>query len=80
MATTDIVVPLSMWEQDDKQGSIVVWLYPEGAQVKAGDVIAEILVEKVTFELEAPASGVLHISTPVEVTLDKGDVVGTITQ
>jgi pyruvate/2-oxoglutarate dehydrogenase complex dihydrolipoamide acyltransferase (E2) component len=80
MTTTDIVVPLSMWDQDDKQGSIVVWLYADGARVNKGDVIAEILVEKVTFELEAPESGILHITTPAEVTLDKGDVVGTITQ
>lgn len=80
MATIDIKVPLDMWEEDDKSGSIVHWLYGHGARVNEGDVIAEILVEKVTFELEAPATGVLHISTPAEVALSMGDIIGTITK
>ncbi len=80
MATTDITVPLDLWEEDDKSGSIVLWLYADGAHVNKGDVIAEILVEKVTLELEAPASGTLHIKTQPEISLDKGDVVGTITE
>jgi pyruvate/2-oxoglutarate dehydrogenase complex dihydrolipoamide acyltransferase (E2) component len=69
-----------MWDEDDKSGSIVHWLYGQGARVVQGEVIAEILVDKVTFELEAPASGILHISTPVEVALVMGDVIGTITK
>ncbi len=75
---TDVTVPLDLWDEDDKTGSIVLWLYPDGAQVQQGQLIAEILVEKVTLELEAPASGTLKIKVAPEVVVNKGDVVATI--
>ena len=75
---TEVRVPDQLWAEDDKTGSIVVWLYPDGAHVNQGDVIAEILVEKVTLELEAPASGKLTIKVQPEIPVDKGDIVATI--
>jgi pyruvate/2-oxoglutarate dehydrogenase complex dihydrolipoamide acyltransferase (E2) component len=75
---TEVRVPLDLWAEDDKTGSIVVWLYPDGAAVKEGDLIAEILVEKTTLELYAPATGTLTISVEPEVVIDKGELVATI--
>jgi pyruvate/2-oxoglutarate dehydrogenase complex dihydrolipoamide acyltransferase (E2) component len=75
---TDVIVPPDLWDEDDKTGSIVLWLYPDGARVEQGQLIAEILVEKVTLELEAPASGTLKIKVAPEVVVNKGDVVATI--
>lgn len=75
---TDVAIPNDLWEEDGKTGSIVMWLYPDGAQVKEGQLIAEVLVEKVTLELEAPATGTLRIKVEPEVVVDKGDVVATI--
>lgn len=75
---TEVTVPLDLWDEDDKTGSIVMWLYPDGAKVTQGQLIAEILVEKVTLELEAPATGTLRIAVEPEVVVNKGDVVGTI--
>lgn len=76
--TTEVRVPADLWDEDDKTGSIVLWLYADGASVKQGDVIAELLVEKVTLELEAPASGTLRIRVEPEVVVNKGDVVAVI--
>jgi pyruvate/2-oxoglutarate dehydrogenase complex dihydrolipoamide acyltransferase (E2) component len=76
--TTEVRIPADLWDEDDKTGSIVLWLYADGAQVKQGDVIAELLVEKVTLELEAPASGTLHIRVEPEVVVNKGDIVAVI--
>jgi pyruvate dehydrogenase E2 component (dihydrolipoamide acetyltransferase) len=42
-----------------KVGSVAQWKVAEGASVKAGTVIAEIMTEKITSQLEAPAAGVL---------------------
>jgi pyruvate/2-oxoglutarate dehydrogenase complex dihydrolipoamide acyltransferase (E2) component len=75
---TEVRVPLDLWAEDDKTGSIVVWLYPDGAAVKEGDLIAEILVEKTTLELYAPVSGILQINVEPEVVIDKGELVATI--
>jgi len=76
--TTEVRIPADLWDEDDKTGSIVLWLYADGAQVKQGDVIAELLVEKVTLELEAPASGTLRIRVEPEVVVNKGDIVAVI--
>jgi transketolase len=36
------------------------WLVPAGARVEAGDSVVEIEAEKASYEVEAPASGILH--------------------
>ena len=78
MASVEIRVPDNLWDDRDKTGSIVLWLYKEGAVVKEGDVIAEMLFEKATLELPAPASGKLHIAVEAEVPVALGDLIGSI--
>jgi pyruvate/2-oxoglutarate dehydrogenase complex dihydrolipoamide acyltransferase (E2) component len=75
---TELRVPEGLWAEDDKSGSIVVWLYADGAEVKAGDTLAELMVEKVTFEIDAPASGTLRIHVEPEVPVEKGALLATI--
>ena len=75
--TTEVRVPLDLWDLE-RSGSIVLWLYPDGAAVKAGELIAELLVEKTTVELEAPATGTLRIKVQPEVEIDRGDLVAVI--
>jgi pyruvate dehydrogenase E2 component (dihydrolipoyllysine-residue acetyltransferase) len=42
------------------EGSLGRWLVAAGSRVEAGDPIVEITAEKASYEVEAPASGVLH--------------------
>jgi len=42
------------------EGSIERWLKLEGNQVKKGEPLVEILTEKLNFQYEAPASGILR--------------------
>ncbi len=70
---TDVIIPPDFWQEDDPSGSTVIWLFDEGAKVRQGEVIAEILVEKVTLELEAPASGRLKRLVEAESVVNKGD-------
>ena len=74
----EVRVPLDLWPEDDKTGSIMVWLYPDGASVKEDDLIAEILVEKTTLELYAPTSGTLKIAVESDIVIDRGQLVATI--
>jgi pyruvate dehydrogenase E2 component (dihydrolipoamide acetyltransferase) len=43
-----------------KTGSVVQWLKKEGEPVKKGEPIVEVLSEKVTCDVEAPAEGILR--------------------
>ncbi|PZU48159.1 MAG: biotin attachment protein [Sphingomonas sp.] len=75
---TDVIIPDDLWEEDSETGSTLLWLYDNGTQVVAGQVIAEVLVEKVTLELEAPSSGTLRIRVEPESVVNRGDVVAVI--
>jgi pyruvate dehydrogenase E2 component (dihydrolipoamide acetyltransferase) len=58
---TNVILPALGMAQDS--GTIVQWLKAEGDQVRQGEPVAEIQTDKVTVELEAPATGTLaHIS------------------
>ncbi len=43
-----------------KTGSIVQWFKREGEKVQKGEPIVEVLSEKVTYDVEAPAAGILR--------------------
>jgi pyruvate/2-oxoglutarate dehydrogenase complex dihydrolipoamide acyltransferase (E2) component len=54
-------------------GAVGTWLVSEGDEVKAGQVIAEIVTEKITYDLEAEAAGtVLKILLEEEVEVPVG--------
>lgn len=59
-----------------KTGSVVQWFKKEGEQVEKGEPIVEVLSEKITYDVEAPAAGVLRkilaeegMDLPVDATL-----------
>jgi len=43
-----------------KEGTVTQWFKKEGDMVKKGEPIVEVLSEKATYEVEAPASGILR--------------------
>lgn len=74
--SNEVRIP-DIWEEDE-EGVITAWLVDDGAEVESGDTLAEIMVQKVQYELEAPFSGVLNIAKDVDETVEKGDVIATI--
>ena len=42
-----------------KKAKLAKWHFKEGEPVKKGDIVCEIQTEKVSFQVEAPASGIL---------------------
>ena len=55
-----------------------MWFFEDGDSVSEGDTLCEVMVEKSTFEIEAPASGMLTIAVQAEVPLNKGDTIARI--
>lgn len=74
---TDITVPTGLWNDSD-EAAISAWLYADGDTVTEGAIIAEIMVEKSSFELTAPVSGTLHIAVAAETPVTAGEIVGRI--
>jgi pyruvate dehydrogenase E2 component (dihydrolipoamide acetyltransferase) len=65
---TNVIMPALELAQET--GKVLKWLKNPGDSVKKGEPIVEIETDKVTVEVEAPASGVLR-----EVSAQPGDVV-----
>ena len=66
---TSVIMPALELAQET--GKVLRWLKAPGESVRKGEPIVEIETDKVTVEVEAPASGVLR-----DVSAQAGDVVG----
>lgn len=74
---TEIRIPDHLWDGDEET-VITAWLASDGAVVKEGALIAEIMTAKVQHEITAPASGTLSILKQQDEVAAKGDVIGQI--
>jgi pyruvate/2-oxoglutarate dehydrogenase complex dihydrolipoamide acyltransferase (E2) component len=75
---TEVKVPQDLWQDDSMEAVITNWLASDGATVRKGVLIAEIMVEKSQFEVTAPADGILTITKQANDIVRKGDVIGKI--
>ncbi len=60
------------------EGTVLQWHYQDGERVEQGVVLVTIETDKATYDLEAPASGVLHISVSERQEVAVGTVIGEI--
>jgi pyruvate dehydrogenase E2 component (dihydrolipoamide acetyltransferase) len=59
----------------------VRWFKKEGSKIKLGEPVVELETDKVNYELDAPAGGVLlKIVAPVDAEVPVGDPLGCIGQ
>ena len=72
----DIIIADNLW--DEGEAAISAWLYADGDRVAAGAIVAELMVEKTTMEVIAPAAGTLHILVAAEEPVAKGQMVARI--
>lgn len=65
--------------KDTDEGVVVVWFKQVGSQIKAGETLLEVQMEKVSFDVEAPVSGrLVEIKTPKDEIVETGQVVAVI--
>jgi pyruvate dehydrogenase E2 component (dihydrolipoamide acetyltransferase) len=82
--TTEVVLPRLGLTQDE--GTVVRWLKAEGSGVTKGEPLFELMTDKATLEVEAPASGVLlrilvaegstvPVATPIALIGESGEAI-----
>jgi len=59
-------------------GKIVEWKKNEGEKVQEKEVLLVVETEKITYDVESPATGILHIIAPVESEIPVSEVIGII--
>lgn len=70
-------VPMDAWDGDN-EAAVTQWFFNNGAQVKQGALLAEIMLDKATIEISAIADGTLTIVAPIETVVQRGDLLATI--
>lgn len=75
---TKIIIEQDLWDED-QEGVITAWLFDDGDQISTGDVVADVMVEKVQHEVLSSGTGTLEILKEVEQVINKGDAIGEVT-
>lgn len=75
MATQIIMPKLGMAMTE---GTVVKWLKQDGEEVSKGEPIVVVMSKKITYTVEAPASGILRIVAGPKETCAVGQVIGFI--
>jgi pyruvate/2-oxoglutarate dehydrogenase complex dihydrolipoamide acyltransferase (E2) component len=79
LIVADIAVPEGLWDTEKiAEGIVANWFYRDGSAVKSGATVAELMVEKTTYEIAAPVAGQLHIVIPKDGIVRPGTVIGQI--
>lgn len=80
MAEVSVDVIFPVMSQDDPTGEGVVgtWFARDGETVAAGQLIAEVQVDKVSADVEAPVAGVLRHRVAEEAVSHQGAVIAVI--
>ena len=58
--TTEVLFPTMSEEEPDAEGVVGTWFVNHGETVVAGQVVAEVQVDKVSQDVAAPVSGVMY--------------------
>ncbi|HHI01151.1 MAG TPA: dihydrolipoyllysine succinyltransferase [Thermococcus litoralis] len=74
----EVEVKVPIVSQEDKKGVINQWYKNDGHEVKEGEEIAEVMIEKVTVIVKAPASGRLKILVPENGEISQGQVIALV--
>jgi pyruvate dehydrogenase E2 component (dihydrolipoamide acetyltransferase) len=76
MATQIIMPKLGMAMSE---GTVVKWLKSDGTEAKKGEPVVVVMSKKITYEVQAPADGIVrHVAQPKEVH-GIGEVIGFVT-
>lgn len=62
----------------EKTGVVATWFSRDGETVAAGQVIAELQVDKVSYDVEAPTAGVLRTLVAEEAEVAQGERIAVI--
>ena len=75
---TDVPFPPLSKETPDAEGVLATWFVTDGDTVTAGQLLAEVQVDKVSAEVPAPVAGVVHPLVGEEAAVKQGEPIARI--
>ncbi len=78
MSAVEVRFPTMSNDDPGAEGIVGTWFVHEGQVVAAGQIIAEVQVEKVSQDVDAPTAGVVSLLVREEQPVHQGDLIATI--
>ena len=74
----DVVFPRLSEKEPDAEGVLATWFVSDGDQVASGQLLGEVMVEKVSGEVLAPAAGRVRLLVGEDQTARQGEVIARV--
>jgi pyruvate/2-oxoglutarate dehydrogenase complex dihydrolipoamide acyltransferase (E2) component len=74
----DVLFPRLSEEEPTAEGVLATWFVSDGDQVTAGQLLGEVMVEKVSGEVIAPTSGRVRLLVSEDQTARQGEVIAQV--
>jgi pyruvate/2-oxoglutarate dehydrogenase complex dihydrolipoamide acyltransferase (E2) component len=74
----DVVFPRLSEQEPTAEGVLATWFVSDGDQVAGGQLLGEVMVEKVSGEVVAPASGRVRLLVSEDQTVRQGEVIAQV--
>ena len=74
----DVLFPRLSEEEPTAEGVLAIWFVGDGDQVASGQLLGEVMVEKVSGEVVAPTSGRVRLLVGEDQTARQGDVIAQV--
>lgn len=75
---TEVPFPMMSTDEPDAEGVVGTWFVEHGESVTVGHVIAEVQVDKVSQDVEAPVAGVMYQLVAEDVGVVQGTPIARI--
>jgi len=72
-----IIIPMDLWEEDE-EGVITAWLVDNNTPVKVDQLVAEVMVEKIQYEINSTCDGVISILSKEDDIVSKGSIIAEV--
>ena len=74
----DVLFPRLSEQEPAAEGVLATWFVSDGDQVAGGQLLGEVMVEKVSGEVVAPASGRVRLLVSEDQTVRQGEVIAQV--
>ena len=75
----DVLFPRLSEKEPTAEGVLATWFVGDGEQVASGQLLGEVMVDKVCGEVVAPTSGRVRLLVGEDQTARQGDVIAEVT-
>jgi pyruvate/2-oxoglutarate dehydrogenase complex dihydrolipoamide acyltransferase (E2) component len=74
----EVLFPRLSENEPDAEGVLATWFVSDGDQVASGQLLGEVMVEKVSGEVLAPSAGRVHLLVSEDQTAHQGEVIARV--